>query len=98
MTLTDAVALLQAHNTWRRTPAHMPDDASPPMGSPTQLGIAIDTVVDTAPLVLAALVKLRAVCTAMDLETESARPSEAEYAAAMAQAEAAIINATGEVA
>ena len=39
MTLQEAVAILKAHNEWRR-------GGEGPMTDPTELGIAIDTVVD----------------------------------------------------
>lgn len=46
MNTSDAVSVLRKHNEWRRAPAHLPDDAAPPMGSPREIGIAIDVLCD----------------------------------------------------
>lgn len=43
MTLQQAIEILEAHNKWRRD-GNVPN--SLPMQNPTQLGIAIDTVVN----------------------------------------------------
>jgi uncharacterized membrane-anchored protein len=46
MKIDEAVSILRAHNEWRRSPAHLPEDARGAMGDPRQIGIAIDTVCD----------------------------------------------------
>lgn len=46
MKINEAVKILRAHNAWRRSPAHLPEDARGAMGDPRQIGIAIDTVCD----------------------------------------------------
>lgn len=46
MNTSDAVSVLRKHNEWRRAPAYLPDDAAPPMGSPREIGIAIDVLCD----------------------------------------------------
>lgn len=46
MKIDEAVKILRAHNAWRRSPAHLPEDARGAMGDPRQIGIAIDTVCD----------------------------------------------------
>lgn len=46
MKIDEAVSILRAHNAWRRSPAHLPEDARGAMGDPQQIGIAIDTVCD----------------------------------------------------
>lgn len=94
MKLAEAIAILEAHNIWRRHDAHLPEDAAPPMGDPRQIGIAIDTVCDIAPALLRALHGLHDLCSAMDLEREAERPSEDEYAAVMEIVRATISDAT----
>ena len=46
MKIDEAVSILRAYNAWRRSPAHLPEDARGAMGDPRQIGIAIDTVCD----------------------------------------------------
>ncbi|WP_395138365.1 hypothetical protein [Schlegelella aquatica] len=46
MKINEAVNILRAHNAWRRSSAHLPEDARGAMGDPRQIGIAIDTVCD----------------------------------------------------
>jgi hypothetical protein len=53
-------------------------------------------LIAAAPDLLPALKELHRVCSAMDLEHEANRPSEAEYIDAMEVAQAAIAKATGE--
>lgn len=46
MKIDEAVSILRAHNEWRRSPAHLPEDARGAMGDPRKISIAIDTVCD----------------------------------------------------
>ena len=44
MNLYDAIQILRLHNQYFRCPAHIPDDARPPLVDPSSLAEAIDTV------------------------------------------------------
>ena len=55
MNMTEAIAVLRKHNEWRRAPAHLPEDAMPAMGSPREIGCAIDVLCDEVELMADAL-------------------------------------------
>lgn len=48
MNIVEAASVLREHNKWRRSPSGLPDDAAPPMGDPSEIGIAIDVLCDQA--------------------------------------------------
>ena len=90
MTLSEAIAVLEAHNRWRR---HDGDESPDAMGDPRQIGQAIDIVTVRAGQMRAALARLHGVCGAMDLENEARRPTEDEYAFALEMAGLALESA-----
>ena len=47
MRIKEAVAVLKAHNEWRREDTDIPVDRLP-MGSPSEIGAAIDVIVEYA--------------------------------------------------
>ncbi len=48
MNAQEAISVMRKYNEWRRSPAHLPDDAAPTIVDPREIGIAIDVLCDQA--------------------------------------------------
>ena len=78
MNLKKAISVLRKHNEWRRTPAHIPEDARQAMGDPREIGIAIDVLCDEAErllMVLATVLRPEDMCDVMFNDILQKNPS-----------------------